>query len=245
MNELSNTDLHFVVSRVPRDVIKLIRDNGLFLAGGFVRSVISGEKPSDIDLFGPSKDKLQAIATAFALERQARLHVTDNAFTVLTGNRIPVQFIHRWTYQPGDQGRLSEEFDFTIAQAVLWLEDVKHPVTGDIQKQWKSICSDRYYSDLAAKRLHYTCPAREEDAGGSLLRARKFLSKGYSIQAQSLAKVITRLVIKVDADALANKNEEWIAKILTALLREVDPLLVVDGVDLVDEHEALHAAEQP
>jgi hypothetical protein len=75
-----------------------------------------------------------------------------------------------------------------------------------------------------------------EDAGGSMLRVRKFLQRGYSIQSVSLAGVISRLVGKLD---LQNKSygEKEIARIITGLLREVDPLTVVDGVELVDEHE--------
>jgi hypothetical protein len=32
-------------------------------------------------------------------------------------------------------------------------------------------------------------------------------------------------------------GEQWTARIITGLLREVDPLTVVDGLDVVDEHE--------
>jgi len=33
-----------------------------------------------------------------------------------------------------------------------------------------------------------------------------------------------------------NKSETMLAMLLTGLLREVDPLIVVDGIDLLDEH---------
>ena len=34
-------------------------------------------------------------------------------------------------------------------------------------------------------------------------------------------------------------DEGAVARVLTGLLREVDPLTVIDGLDVVDEHEAL------
>lgn len=31
-------------------------------------------------------------------------------------------------------------------------------------------------------------------------------------------------------------TEQWTARVVTGLLREVDPLVVVDGMDFIDEH---------
>ena len=72
MSQLRIQDLHFVVSRIPRDVLKMVQDNSLFIAGGFIRSTIGDEKASDIDIFGASKDALKAVAMQFALDRGFR-----------------------------------------------------------------------------------------------------------------------------------------------------------------------------
>ena len=64
--ELRKQDLQHVVSRLPKDVTKLIKERALFLGGGFVRATIAGEKPADIDLFGATKDQLEAAARALA-----------------------------------------------------------------------------------------------------------------------------------------------------------------------------------
>jgi hypothetical protein len=69
-----------------------------------------------------------------------------------------------------------------------------------------------------------------------MMRVRKFLARGYSIQASSLGAVIARLVVKVRASDLAS-TEAGTAQVLSGLLREVDPLLVIDGVDAVEEHQ--------
>lgn len=235
LTTLSHIDLRFVASRIPRDIRGLMEKHGIYLAGGFIRATIAGEKPSDIDLFGASKDALKLVALELAQARGGRMHETQNAYTVLTGHRMPVQFIHRWLYGPGEQERLIAEFDFTIAQAVMWMQcDGPAP-------QWQSLCAADFYPDLAARRLTYTHPVRAEDAGGSLLRVRKFLKAGYNIQPGALAGVISRLFMAVrDRDEM--DNEQRVATVLHGLLREVDPLIVVDGFDVVDEHATTEAA---
>ena len=232
MNALSTTDLNFVLRRVPKDVRDLMKSRGLFLAGGFIRATIAGEKPSDIDLFGASKESLKLDAMQFAIARQGRMHETDNALTVLTpGHRLPVQFITKWLYASGEQEKLLAEFDFTIAQSVIWWA----------KDGWHSAIGESFYRDLAARRLVYLFPQRTEAAGGSLLRARKFLMRGYNIQAESLAGVIARLVSGVNQDAFGGLvaelgKEKAMAQVMSGLLREVDPLIVIDGVDIADEH---------
>ncbi|MCU1282316.1 MAG: hypothetical protein JWM53_5862 [bacterium] len=231
MQSLREIDAHFVLSRVPRDVRALAKAESLFIAGGFIRSTIAGEKPSDVDLFGPSREALELHALKFAQTRECRYHATENAFTVLSGSRLPVQFIHRWLYPAGEEGalKLLAEFDFTVAQAALWYE-----AKGTSEGRWRSLVSDDFYADLAARRLVYTHPNRPEDAGGSILRVRKFLARGYNIQPLSFAGVISRLALSVRWDEVT--TEAQATKVIAGLLREVDPLMVVDGV-LVDEHE--------
>jgi hypothetical protein len=232
MNELSKVDLHHVLSRTPRDVRDLLKANKLFLAGGFIRAIIAGEKPSDIDLLGPDKIALEMYAVNLASARSGRVHKTDNALTVL-----------RWIYD--DAETLISQFDFTIVQAVIWYELVGDvPAPGEKWKgEWKSICSDGFYPDLAARRLVYINPVRAEDAGGSMLRVIKYIKRGYNIQVPSLAAVTARFVagLKISNDSILiidgveRINEKWSAPILMGLLREVDPLAFVDGIEMVDE----------
>lgn len=227
--ELSREDLHFVVSRLPKDIKALMKDRGVILGGGFIRATIAGEKPSDIDLFGKSKDQLEAAARALKDSRHGcRFHESKNAYTVLSSSRMPVQFIHRWVFErPRD---CMDSFDFTVAQAVIWHDGVI----------WLSACHEAFYRDLAARRLTYCAPIRNEDAGGSLLRVRKFLKRGYNIQSPSLAAVLARLCAAVEWGKIENEKDS--ARVLCDLLREVDPLVAIDGLALVDEHEVVEGA---
>jgi hypothetical protein len=226
MQELMATDLLFVIGRLPKDVIGLVKKYGLIVAGGFIRSTIAGEKVSDIDFFGKDQPTLRAAAQEICIARGGRLHETPNAITVLSGHRIPLQFIMRWTYENAEG--VIPSFDFTVCRAALEFKEEK----------WRGYCCERFYPDLAARRLYYTHPVRDEEVGGSLMRAIKFIPRGYKIQAGSLAGVIARLMSKVDHDKIRG-SEEQLKIVVTGLLREVDPLAVVDGVDMVDEHEVL------
>ena len=75
---------------------------------------------------------------------------------------------------------------------------------------FRSLCSGTFYQDLAAKRLRYTRPARNEDAGGSLLRVLKYYQKGYRIPLESFAGVLTRLISALDPTRLAARNPYYV-----------------------------------
>lgn len=222
MNKLTDSDLRFVVARIPKDIRDLLIAQPFFVAGGFIRETIAtaGVGAKDIDLFGPTKDSLVAQAAMLAQNRKAKFHQTDNACTLIKSGRVPVQFITRWTFDNGED--LLKSFDFTVCQAAIWHDGV-----------WQSAVSPEFYPDLAARRLVYTNPVRDEEAGGSMMRVRKFLARGYNIQAASLGRVMARCVGKVrDFDGL---DEEMRGRVIAGLLQEVDPMLVVDGFEVVDE----------
>ena len=226
MQQLTASDLNFVVRRLPKDVRALMVDRGLFVGGGVIREIISGNSPNDIDMFGSDANLLGLAAELTATVRGGKVHKTDNALTVLAPPRIPVQFITRWLFSEPE--KLAESFDFTVCQAVVWAD----PST----KQFRSVCADGFYPDLAARRLVYTFPMRDEEAGGSMMRVVKFLKRGYSIQTTSLAGVIARVASKVRWGQTAD-SEISAARVIAGLLQEVDPLLVIDGLEPVNEHE--------
>ena len=230
--ELTNNDLSYVVRRLPRDVRDLLmkHQGQLFVGGGFIRATITGETPNDVDLFGVSVELLNQAAGELAASRgDTKTHRTKNAITLLTRDRLPIQFITRWLFS--DMHALVGSFDFTLCQAAI----------GARTGQFYSEASDAFYVDLAARRLVYTSPRRDEEAGGSLMRVLKYVKRGYSIQANSFGAVIARLAIKL-RDSHLTESEEGTARVLTGLLREVDPLSVVDGLDIVEDEETAHVA---
>lgn len=241
MGTLLDRDMHHILGRVPKDVVALLRaDPRLFMAGGIIRAIIAGETPADIDLFGASKELLLSTAASFCQSRNdkkelTRTHKSDNAVTVLTNGRLPVQFITRWVFETAEP--LVASFDFTICQAVIGFDP--------LQKRFYSLCSDQFYPDLAARRLTYTAPKRDEEVGGSMLRVIKYTKRGYTIQVKSLGAVVARLCSGirkderpwVDEDRKQMSEEERDGIIIGGLLREVDPLLVIDGMELGEDEQ--------
>jgi hypothetical protein len=231
MAELIDNDIRYVATRLPKDIRQLLTEHPgkLFVGGGFVRATIAGEEPSDIDMFGGDAVFLEIVAQILVNRRPgSRMHKSKNAITVVTPNRMPVQFITRWTFETAAD--LVSSFDFTVCQAAIWRAG------NQTNSAWRSNTGDRFYIDLAARRLVYTRPICEEEVGGSLLRVLKYVKRGYSIQVTSLGDVIARLAHKV-RDSHMTENEADLGRVFAGLLREVDPLSVVDGFDVVDEHE--------
>lgn len=217
LTNLDRKDLYWIIRRLPpplREMMKRQR-RGLVVAGGFVRACVAGERAADIDVFVSSKDAALALSTELA--KGGRLIKTDNAYTVADRFALSVQFIHRWVYSSPEE--LLESFDFTIARSALWFN-------GPTLSDWESLCDPRFYPDLAAKRLVYCSPQRNEDAGGSLLRVLKFYQRGYRIPLDSLGAVTARLLCGIDESLLgvAGTREERLSAALTGLLHEVDPL---------------------
>jgi hypothetical protein len=238
MRELVREDLVWAVRRLPKFLFETLKKRGprLVVAGGYLRSVIAREEVSDVDMFSPTENDAKQTAIAVSNHELAMFTAghkgqpcstieTDNAITVLT-KPYSSQFIHRWTFEKPED--IIPSFDFTIARAALWFDG-----------EWKSLCDDRFYCDLAAKRLVYCSPVREEEAGGSMLRILKFYQRGYRIPLDSLGAVIARLAKAIDHGAIIGacggntspaEIERQTAKVITGLLREVDPSIDPDHI---------------
>lgn len=227
-------DLLWMTRLLPKPVKDIMKQYGadIVCAGGFVRSCVLNEQPNDIDLFCPNPTLAKALA--FQLAAGEKIVETPNAFTIPKNKniRFTTQFIHRWTYPTPYE--LLESFDFTVACAAFWYDTT---LPG-----WKSLAHPKFYPDLAAKRLVYLSPKREEEAGGSMLRVLKMYQREFRIPLDSLGAIIARLAVAVDYTKFEDlKSEvEW-ARIITSLLREVDPLVDNEGIfhlpSLQEQHE--------
>jgi len=227
MDELLHEDLTWAVRCMPRRVKSVMQKHGssVFIAGGYIRARVAGETPSDVDLFVSSKPKAREVALAIADGNEKAVHETPNALTI-KGTGLTAQVIHRWVFSNPEE--CTKSFDFTIVQAAIWYE----PQGNNGKGLWRSICSPRFYQDLAARRLVYTKPERNEDAGGSTLRILKYYQRGYRIPLDSMGAVLARLCMAVRWDGIV--DEEDAAGIITGLLREVDPAI-----------DPTHAAHMP
>jgi len=248
--ELSYHDLQFVLQRAPWGLLHVMRKpewaGRIFVGGGFIRSVVAGDEVNDVDVFVKSKADAQALSihlakispeqySAPAQRRDAGIIETDNAIT-LTKIKPTVQIIHRWVFENPED--VANSFDFTICCAVFWW-GAKEPGS---RPNWQSFCEDRFYQDVASRRLIYRSPKRNEDAGGSLLRVLKYYQKGYRIPVDSLAAVIGRLMSAYQPTLEGfTLSEEHVSKVVCGLLREVDPAVDPSHVShLPAENRELH-----
>lgn len=207
--KLTDYDIRKVLSELPVGIVSFLQENKVYLAGGFIRAVLAGEEPNDIDLF--SENSVRATSMAIKLSCQMyneMIYTTVNAHT-LRGEDMPVvQFIYAWTFS--NAHALISSFDYTISQAAIWFEN----------GEWQSIAAETFYDDLREKQLVYTTPERHEEAGGSLLRMRKFLKAGYDISSYDMAKVITRLFRGIDVHAFAESDEMERATLINEILTD-------------------------
>lgn len=244
-------DLQFVLRRCPALLLAACKEYGaeVMIAGGFIRACVSREDVNDIDVFTSSKQRaidvvkwiLRAAHRTEAIDGAWKESVreTDNAYTLKLW-QTPVQFIHRWSFP--DPVHAIQSFDFTISRAAFWYAKIYRgeieiangppvPVIDTDRSGWRSVVDNRFYADLAAKRLIYTNPIRNEDAGGSMLRVLKYYQRGYRMPIDQLGAVMARLMMGVRYRAIEENDEQrWHVPVevklgaeITRLLREVDP----------------------
>lgn len=244
-------DLQCVLRRSPALLLAACKHFGsdVMIAGGFIRACIAREDVNDIDVFACSKQRsiemihwiLKAVHGVEDITKHWKesVHETDNAYT-LKHWQTPIQFVHRWTFT--DPVSAIQSFDFTISRAAFWFEKVYRgsfpdaagnevKVLDNERSGWRSVADIRFYADLASKRLIYTNPIRNEDAGGSMLRVLKYYQRGYRIPIDSLGAVMARLMMGVRYKAIEENDEKrWhvpvevkLGEDITRLLREVDP----------------------
>lgn len=222
--KLDKQDLSWAIRRLPSHLKKLMESpewrGKIFVGGGYLRSLIAREDVNDVDVFVKVKSDAHKIA-ALLTDDPKNIHTTDNAITIK--GKLPIQVITRWVFDKPED--VSNSFDFTICCAVVFFEATYDFEGRRIEPMWDSYCDDRFYMDLAAKRLVYRNPVREEEAGGSMLRVLKYYKKGYLIPLDSFGQVIARLMKGVHLTAIDKglSNTDEVALVVTGLLREVDP----------------------
>lgn len=210
--ELNKYDANRCFRFLPRPLVREMEAGTVFVGGGYVTNTVNGDKVNDIDVFVGSADS--AVTLVEKLKGEHRVVKTDNAITILSP--MPIQVIHRWVFN--DIENVAASFDFTICCAAIGFKDGKRV----------SYCCDSFYQDLAARRLSYRHPVRNEDAGGSMLRLLKYVRRGYHPPLDSVAGVIARLTKGVITSGL----EAEVTATITRLLVEVDP-----SADIVHAHD--------
>lgn len=178
---LEDYDVRRVVKSLPLDVHRLLKDAGreIFLGGGYIRAVLCGETPNDVDIFGYASSALQDYAVQLAVKRRNNIAITSNTYTVGLDSNLPVQFVYAYSFS--DPETMLRSFDYTITQVAIWHDS-----------EWQSLCGEHFYRDLATKNLVF---ANADRNGLQLLRrAIKFIQKGYHLPNTELLIIIQKLI---------------------------------------------------
>jgi len=216
--KLNIFDLHRAFRFLPKELKAEMKPGNVFVGGGYLTSIVKGEHPpNDIDVFVPSVEVAevltQKLRNAFNLQdaNQVTVWRSDNATTIRRPNAVPIQIIHRWTFEKLED--VANSFDFTCCCAAIGYDGAFV----------QSYCDDSFYQDVAASRLVYRHPVRNEDAGGSMLRLLKYIRKGYNAPLATVGGVMARMARGVEWKMMSESSETDLTKVLTALLVEVDP----------------------
>lgn len=232
MNTLDTFDTAFIHQRIPKYLIEILTKEKwikkVFIGGGFIRSIIANEPINDIDMFVGSIEEANELANEIAMNpygKNYRIYETEFAKTIIRDGIKP-QIITKWLYTNIED--VVNSFDFTVCCAAVTFDAKEYSnAEGKMKPILVSHCIDRFYTDLASKRLVYTCPDREEMAGGSMLRVLKYYQRGYRIDLTSLSQVITRMINKLDPTKIDEiKDFDKVSHVMRGLLIEVDPNVV-------------------
>lgn len=198
MMPLDQQDVVRVLTTLPACITDELGEH-VFLAGGYIRSVICHERPADIDLFTSAGAWGDSLRDTLVGNGYRQSSCTDNAFTLVKDGSVPVQIIRRW-HEPACHNVVMK-FDLTVAAAAL---------TRDV-----GVCHSRFYQDIAAKRLTYTKPT-DAEPGGTILRLMKYARKGFHVPPETIAAVMDAFSRKFPAATSYD--------VIVRHLREVDPL---------------------
>jgi hypothetical protein len=201
--KLSASDKKKIVAALPRDLIRVLKAHPgqLFVGGGFLRDVILGEWPKDIDVFGTNADLVRDVAMALGTDRGPD-HLKPTVYSITVRGRHeadwPIQFV--WTWPVADCLTAISRMDFTMCQAGIWWN----------KGQWRSVASAQFADDIKARRLRYTRPEREGTAGRSFVRAMNFVARGWKFPPGEIAVLMEHTATEVcqgayEADELGDR----------------------------------------
>lgn len=186
---MEDIDIKQVIYSLPEAIVILMRKYAgiSVLAGGYIRATVANEEVNDIDIFVPTNE----IGERFASELYNKTYYMDANHIQVYVDGIEVQIIWRYPYKKVNE--ILEQFDYTVAKAAIWFDEGIDKEVPD----FKGICHQRFYKDLARKLLVYDCN-REVERVQSIPRLLKYTKYGYSIEPSSLSAVIAKTCLSLD-----------------------------------------------
>jgi len=168
-----------VMSFVPGGLQEVMKDYHLILAGGFIRDIIAGKTPNDIDLWCMDSDRCSMAAMLYVAKIGGDIGWGDFAGTVTQEGSFPVAFIYARPYATPEA--LIDSFDYSVCRAAIWWNGFF----------WESMVDVGFKRDIETRRLSYRDGRREEvDPDLVVQRLSKLIRKGYTPYWWSLEEMV-------------------------------------------------------
>jgi hypothetical protein len=152
---------------------------GCFLAGGAITSAITNTPVRDFDLYFKSKEDFVECLEAMYDDGFWCVAITPRAVTFSDNGTIFQLMCFNWFK---DAEEIFAKFDFTINMAAIDLEGGKF------------IKHDDFVRDISARTLRFN--HRTEFPLGSMMRVRKYLGRGYTIEDSEYLKIVIACAMK-------------------------------------------------
>lgn len=194
---MEDSDVRRVVYKLPNEIRELLRHHpgDVVLAGGFIRSVIEGAEPRDIDLFVNKSKKNNAkdwMKETGVYKYSSEIKENDQDWVVKENDgKLGLQVV--WRYPFTNPHEILEQFDYTVTKSAIWF-DVGNK---NVKANYVGIYHERFYQDIARKLLTYAND-RDSEYLLSIPRLIKYIQKGYHIDPTSLAALITKTCLSLD-----------------------------------------------
>lgn len=205
----------FLIQRRISECKLPVLDNEIkwFIAGGACRSVFSGERINDLDIYFKSQEDFDKFNDKHFKDLKA-VFDTPNAISYCKNNR-KIQLIKKFYGDPTD---VLKRFDLTVCQCAY----IPFPYTS----QNMFVMSDSFLEHLSLRLLVYN--TNGDHPINSLYRVVKFLKRGYKVPAVELVKLALR-INNLEINTYRDLKEE---------LEGIDTILLKDFTDsLIDKKE--------
>lgn len=232
-----------------RQVFLMTKYSGrLFIAGGYITSVILREKIQDIDVFLKKDVDFTAVVADiiltvadiacmnvwldrkqlskdFPMGKEVRLYVGDTDTNVVlfeTTNAVSIKFREHKIQVIKSYASLSPNELLSRFDFSMGGAVIYTNDYGDYALPiLRSNCLVEYYRCINQKVVNYRVPVRDEAAGGSYLRLQKFIARGWTATIAQHAKVLARTFKSMDNRKFSENEKEIAEAVETALLASI------------------------
>jgi len=170
----------YIENIIPNEILMYLSRNKGYIAGGAIRSVFSGEKISDFDLYFEDEDCFTFfenwVRNGFEFCSGKNLNIISESFNALTFEceGYNYQIIRREDVIGLSPDQLFEVFDFTICMGAYI------PDTG------KFMLHEDFLRHTSQRKLVYTSSPYPIS---SMHRTKKYIDRGYSINGIEIMKI--------------------------------------------------------